>query len=468
MHFDSIDSQRDFRHTDDRVPAVGESVVVASTNVGVDGKPDICHCMKNERFQVLNGWRGICALLVALFHLNAYGHFYELPLIRGAWLAVDFFFVLSGFIISYRYIDRLGSLLEIRSFIIRRFGRLWPLQASVLMVFVGLELVRLVLLKFGAFSADQAAFSNNTLSSLSTNLFLVHSLGVHDRLTWNAPSWSISTEFYTYLFFAAFVLLFRNSSRFIALSTGIAVLSCAIVFSFSEKAMDTTYDFGIFRCLYGFFVGHLTYCLWKSNRVSHFFSDGWLYLEIAALISFIAILSVAGKAQWSFAAPLVFAFVVWAFAHERGPISRLMKMGALMSLGVWSYSIYMVHYLLLYVFALGASILTKLTNLTFTTKLSYPWLDGPAELFYFGDKWTGDGFAIVYLASVIFLAAITYSMVEQPGRRFFNSLAWAQASKPLALIDPENSDCSQEHVRPKQSVPRRLRHMSVDCARLDD
>jgi peptidoglycan/LPS O-acetylase OafA/YrhL len=55
------------------------------------------------RLPALDAWRGMCALLVALFHLNVLSHFYTLSLIRNASLCVDFFFVLSGFIMRYVY-----------------------------------------------------------------------------------------------------------------------------------------------------------------------------------------------------------------------------------------------------------------------------------------------------------------------------------------------------------------------------
>ena len=60
------------------------------------------------RFHVLDGWRGVCALLVALFHVNAVGHFYGLPVVRNGLLFVDFFFVLSGFVITHAYAERVS------------------------------------------------------------------------------------------------------------------------------------------------------------------------------------------------------------------------------------------------------------------------------------------------------------------------------------------------------------------------
>src|ERR1700742_4961577 len=75
--------------------------------------------MKNEmasssgtaktHFRVLDGWRGLAALLVALFHLNLYSAIYPLDFVRNGYLFVDFFFVLIRFVITYSSPDRLAT-----------------------------------------------------------------------------------------------------------------------------------------------------------------------------------------------------------------------------------------------------------------------------------------------------------------------------------------------------------------------
>src|SRR6202012_2274261 len=78
-----------------------------------------------QRFVALDSWRGICAVLVAMFHLSILGHIYYSPLVRHAFLFVDFFFVLSGFVITYAYTGELSTASNLRVFAIRRLGRVW-------------------------------------------------------------------------------------------------------------------------------------------------------------------------------------------------------------------------------------------------------------------------------------------------------------------------------------------------------
>lgn len=79
------------------------------------------------RYDVLDSWRGVCATIVALMHFNGLHHLWDLPLLRNAYLFVDFFFVLSGFVISHAYAARIESSSEALRFMVRRFGRVWPL-----------------------------------------------------------------------------------------------------------------------------------------------------------------------------------------------------------------------------------------------------------------------------------------------------------------------------------------------------
>ena len=98
-----------------------------------------------ERFENLDAIRGICALFVALFHFPANGLLASNALVRNAYLFVDYFFVLSGFVIAFSYGDRLcAGEISLGRFIGLRLGRIYPLHLAVLAVFVLLQLLLLV------------------------------------------------------------------------------------------------------------------------------------------------------------------------------------------------------------------------------------------------------------------------------------------------------------------------------------
>ena len=95
-----------------------------------------------RRFVALDGWRGVCASLVALFHMPTGSHLGQLLPVQNAWLFVDFFFVLSGFVISHAAEGRLWRPGENSRFLLKRFARLWPLHAVMLGAMVLLEAAR--------------------------------------------------------------------------------------------------------------------------------------------------------------------------------------------------------------------------------------------------------------------------------------------------------------------------------------
>jgi len=353
-----------------------------------------------KRFGALDGWRGVCAVLVALHHFSANGYIAALPLIRNAWLSVDFFFVLSGFVITHAYSQKLRSGQEVGTFALRRFARLWPLHVVVLGAFVVLESIRFV-------ATGNGFTGERTPLALLANLFLVQSLGIYNMLTWNTPSWSISTEFYTYLVFAAAcAATARQTLRVLLWSLLVAGGLATLVF-FSRYGMRETFGWGFFRCLFGFFAGSLTYEMWKQG----WFADGaGNASEIAAVaIALGFLVFVPGHRAWEYFAVPVFAMLVYVFARERGIVSRAMRVRGVGALGRWSYSIYMVHMLVLALFFSGLDS----AGTGWTAKLP----DG-AEQVVLGSRMAADALMLAYLAIVVALAAFTWRFIELPGQRF--------------------------------------------------
>ncbi|RZJ36784.1 MAG: acyltransferase, partial [Brevundimonas sp.] len=97
----------------------------------------------HRRFEALDSLRGVCAILVVLFHMPVAAHWRDWGLIQHSYLFVDYFFVLSGFVIAHAYSQRLKTPTDAGRFMVRRLGRVWPLHVLMLAAFIGLELVRL-------------------------------------------------------------------------------------------------------------------------------------------------------------------------------------------------------------------------------------------------------------------------------------------------------------------------------------
>ncbi|RZL61606.1 MAG: acyltransferase, partial [Pedobacter sp.] len=154
-----------------------------------------------HRFVILDIFRGIFASFVVFYHMSAFSNTAILnnKFITHADVFVDFFFVLSGFVVCYSY-QTINSAKELKTFLFKRIRRLYPLHLVLLLLFLFLELTKLVLYRYVAI--------NNTLDNSTitffTSLFLVNSIkfpGVND-LSWNMVSWSISAELISYIVFA--------------------------------------------------------------------------------------------------------------------------------------------------------------------------------------------------------------------------------------------------------------------------
>ncbi|EWY39662.1 acyltransferase [Skermanella stibiiresistens SB22] len=374
------------------------------------------------RFQALDSWRGLCAILVAVLHFHGAWHFHDAPVVRGGYLFVDFFFVLSGFVLAHAYDDRIRDMFELGGFVIQRFGRVWPLHVTVLGLFLAVELVALALEPWlgSAYPREPFTGSRSPFAVL-TNLLLIHSLGLHQDVTWNFPSWSISAEFFTSLAFGVMMLL---TVRYRNLVSALLVLaSAAIVLAFANSAsIDVTVDYGFFRCMVGFFLGYLAYQVFRAARAK---LKGVLpaagLIEAACVVLVVGFTAAVEVGPLSYLAPFVFTLTVLVFAFEDGWVSTLLKNRLMLRLGALSYSIYMVHAFLLLIIENSTAVAGKLLRV----QLSHDHMSiaGKVKLIDLGGPWVMDGVIVAYLVAVVALAALTYRFVEMPGYAYSKRIA---------------------------------------------
>jgi peptidoglycan/LPS O-acetylase OafA/YrhL len=378
------------------------------------------------RFAVLDSWRGICALLVAIMHFPASGPLSESLIIRNAYLFVDYFFVLSGFVIAHRYRSSISSRAAYLRFAIVRLGRVYPLHLAVLAVFVAFELLRLTV---PALRGDGAApFSDgNTIGELINSLLLLNGAGMDVRLTWNSPSWSISAEVWTYLLFGLAVLTLGRRHWIVFIP--VIAAGMAVIYAWSPDHMDTTWHLGLVRCLYGFSLGALLYHFFgpvlvahhlnaSSPRVTSLWATGVELLTLAAILGFVAL---AGKGAVNILAPFVFALAICVFSYEGGALSRLLNRRIFLWLGTLSYGIYMVHIFVQARMINAASLVEKLTGQAFVGPFSI----GQEAFFGFGIRGAAFGVVMttVMVALVVVTALVAHFLIEKPGIRLSKAIA---------------------------------------------
>jgi peptidoglycan/LPS O-acetylase OafA/YrhL len=346
----------------------------------------------------LTSIRGIAAWWVVLFHLRLLLAPWLPPRVIAALgqgnLAVDLFFVLSGFVIALNYGDRVsGDWRTAGDFLYRRFARIYPLHL-------------LILAGFAAYAAAAILFGSERLSGaeaayFAASLLLVQNWGFFATLGWNVPAWSISTEAFAYLLFPALLRLLAPWRRpswllwiwVVALGLSVPAFFALLGFDFPNSVPQT----GLFRCVAQFAAGMLLFELWRRLRGRTLLPE--LFLAGAALL-FVGY-ALAGLPL----VPLAWAALVLGLALGEG---RLLSSPALVWLGRISYATYLVHYLALKVF-----------------KLLFVAEGRPVPLPLIG----------LYLVAVLALSVLLYHGFERPAQR--RLLAWCGRTPAHALAPAE-------------------------------
>jgi peptidoglycan/LPS O-acetylase OafA/YrhL len=383
-------------------------------------------------FVSLESLRGLAALVVVVFHAGWTNPVTALRFFQNGALMVDFFFVLSGFVIFHSYGRKLGAWRDIARFLWLRVGRLYPLHLAFLLVFLAFEVAKFVAEKQLGIVADKPAFTVNNGYSLLTNVLLIQSLGLHHSLTYNYPSWSISVEFYAYVLFAAVRWLWGEDRRFDVVSILIVVISTSTLLWVDVVPLTQAgFDWGFFRCCGGFFLGVLAYRSYSSVR-SKRAADGtgrWnSWLSVLALVATIVFLSsVDPRSRWTYLLPLLAALVILSIVlWPRSALQRLLSSGPLAWLGRVSYSLYMVHAAVVWMVTQVLTLVLKFPKIKLAdgSDVATPPLVGVAVL-------------AGYVVIVLVLSHFTYDNIEAPFRRRSRDMAerWFPAEARRLVID---------------------------------
>lgn len=350
--------------------------------------------MQHE-IRALTSLRGIAALLVVVFHFRlvtgaSLGIDAHTAFFANGYLWVDFFFVLSGFVIAYAYSASLASWERAAygRFLWRRLARIWPLHAVVLLALVPTELA-----KYLIGWHDRPPFAEgNTAGEFVAGLGLVHAWGIFDHLTWNWPSWSISTEWAAYLLFPALLPLFCRPRPLIVAAAVPLLLAgvFALVALYPRGDLDITFDFGVVRCLLSFALGICAFRL--SGAIAAWrLPVEWLLAGALAAVALILHFSLHPV----LAVAAFFAVILFA-AIGRGAVSGFIGAPPLHYLGLISYSIYLVQYPV-------QRVAHMLLRMRFGDSL---------------DPGVAAAALAVTLLVVVGLSALTYRFIEVPARRY--------------------------------------------------
>ncbi len=245
--------------------------------------------------RALAGMRAIPPLILVAYHFCE-GHGYrDLRLFdvlaAKGYLWVEFFFALSGFVLTYVYGHRLAELWRRQgylTFLRARLARLYPLHLFMLLTILVLTLsLGWLAYAFGHGPEYARVYKPvTTVPSFIANLFLVQAWHLFPRLTWNGVAWFVSVEFFLCLVFPVFLWLAAGKRwrGFALIAAGLAGLVSLLLTS--AHGLDITFDYGVLRGLSDFSVGVGLAVLYRENKTRY--SDSVLSVaQIAALAALI-------------------------------------------------------------------------------------------------------------------------------------------------------------------------------------
>lgn len=356
-----------------------------------------------QHIRPLTSLRFFAAFWVVLFHywpkLDAAG---TPMLVQKGYLGVELFFILSGFILCHVYRTSVeDGRFRYGGFLWARLARVYPLHLATL---AGMGLLA------GAATLAGFAVDKNILAwdSLAANLFLLQAWGLAPTAGWNHPSWSISAEWFAYLTFPLFAWAALRLKDRPVLGVAAAIgLLVGLYGAFEAVAgfplTQATIHWGALRIVPCFALGCALHGLWRARP-----AQNRPAALAGALISGAAALILAAFGAADAAIVVSLGFVIWYLARLAQTGANLFGQAPLVYLGEVSYSVYMV---------------------------CVPWkivfVNIAARALQLNDERLPVAVWIVFLLSVVPLAAASYHLVEKPARARLKLIgeAW-QARRP--------------------------------------
>jgi peptidoglycan/LPS O-acetylase OafA/YrhL len=292
-----------------------------------------------KEIKSLTSLRGIAAMAVVLQHFSSTAQKHaanSIPsLVPHGYLAVDFFFVLSGFIMCYTYLHKFEQqgLGAYGPFLLRRAIRLMPLNAFVTLALLLAAWISVSLTGRHAFYAPI-----NGLPDVLANLLLLPGLGIGKLM--NGTAWSISTEVLAYAFFPLLIAGAFSRNRVVMVLTGVAAVAGLTYVALQGQRLGLGSEgpfLGSMRCVTEFTMGMLAYRYWAARERSQ-----WLGSDKATgVVLLVTLVVYATRIDLPIA--LCFPLLVVAVAHNSGRIDAALNTRFVYFLGVISYSLYLVH-----------------------------------------------------------------------------------------------------------------------------
>ena len=305
---------------------------------------------KSGEILSLTGLRGAAALFVVIYHLlsgmmkTSVNENMAVEFLRHGYLAVDLFFVLSGYVMALTYADLFVSGFRYQAFadfLGRRIGRVYPAYIAATAVVAAYDF------------ATTPWRGIESQVALATNALMVQSWGLSNSIV--GPGWSVSTEFAAYFFFPILVVVvLQRGRKWVWLSAALAVATLVFVATRSSATLHQGAELGardgplhvwgtgtaflVLRCLGGFTLGMVGFRLAQHPDVKR--QAGRMFAGDVAMASVILLMMVPNS---DVALVLLFIPLIITLAEQRSLSAAFLSSPVMHWFGLISYSLYLVH-----------------------------------------------------------------------------------------------------------------------------
>lgn len=368
-------------------------------------------------YELLDGLRGVAAILVLFYHIFEGFSFAELQNKAGdgiittlnhGHIAVDFFFILSGFVISYAYDDRWKKM-STWQFFKRRLIRLHPML--IMGAIIGFAAFAFV--GFERWNVNEEATATGwVMIAMMLTMFMIPAVpgipyevrGNGEMFPLNGPTWSLFFEYIGNILYALFMR--RISTKLLTVFTVLLGIAHAWFFIGNASGYDSIgvgwaineenflIGGGLLRMLFPFSMGMLLARTFKPRKIKGAFWICSITLTVLFSVPYIASTgSISLNSLYEFVCiALLFPIIVWIGACGSAGSGITSKANRI--LGDISYPLYIVHYPIMYVF--------------------YAWLI-EKKYYTLGDCWET---ALLVVISSILLAFLCLKFYDEPVRRW--------------------------------------------------
>ena len=392
-------------------PEQGAEVIERSQAYRVESArnttPDGTTRVQKPYIRSLDTLRTIAALLVVFAHIRVPNSVTQIGFFQNTGLAVDFFFVLSGFVIAMNYWE-ISGFQSVWRYGQSRFARIYPLHFLTLLLFLFIELLKYFAESKWNLAPTFPAFSQNDLRAFLINLLLLNAHGFTHCLTFNGPAWSIGAEATCYVLFGVVVLATTDCRRRIGL-----VLLCVVVAAIFFRKVNLA-TFGAIRAILGFGIG----CLWwvalgsavlrkaqgEGNGSAANSSTGvrWLCLVLAAVGTLVLVYQLAYPGIHFLSLGVI---GLCALNPGNAAIRGLGRIGEGW-FGQVSYGVYLWHALTIWI-----------SSRILTLALHYPSTPREDAAFVLCPEWVGNVTLVTTFVVTLAVAHLSFKYYENPWRK---------------------------------------------------